>query len=76
MIKYYDIALMQTKINYYQAMRDHPEGKFAPGAIACVGAGNGGRFASTKELHVMKYDQAMVGPETKDWENAVKDEHD
>jgi hypothetical protein len=29
------------------------------GEIACVGAGLGGGFENTTELHVIKYDEAM-----------------
>jgi hypothetical protein len=41
-----------------------------------VGAGIGGGFTNTMELHVMKYDQALQGPEAKEWAIAVEEEHD
>jgi hypothetical protein len=28
------------------------------------------------ELHVMKYDQAVNGPEAKEWAKAVEEEHE
>jgi hypothetical protein len=40
-----------------------------------VGAGISGGFANTMELHVMKYDQAVNGPEAKEWAKAVEEEH-
>ena len=40
-----------------------------------VGAGLGGRFESTTELHVMKYKNAMQTPDKEKWKNAVKEEH-
>jgi formylmethanofuran dehydrogenase subunit E-like metal-binding protein len=70
-----DIGLTQAKINYYEAMRDFSQGEFAPREVACVGAGIGGGFANTMELHVMKYDQAVNGPEAKEWAIAVEEEH-
>jgi hypothetical protein len=71
----YEISLIQAEIMYYEAMKEFPEGEFAPGEMACVGAGLGGRFDNTKELHVMKYDQAMAGEDTEKWKVAVKEEH-
>ena len=38
-------------------------GKIFEGEVACVGAGLGGRFGHTSELHVMKYKQAMASPD-------------
>jgi hypothetical protein len=71
----YEIGLSQAEITYYEAMKDFPEGEFAPGEMACVGAGLGGGFTNTKELHVMKFDQAMAGADAEQWKEAVKDEH-
>ena len=59
----YEIGLTRAEVEYYQAMKDFPEGEYAPGELTCVGAGIGGGFANTKELHVMKYDEAMAGNE-------------
>ena len=46
------------------------------GELACVGASIGGGFINTQELHVMKYDEAMAGPDAVHWSDAVVDEHD
>jgi len=42
---------------------------------ACVGAGIGGGFQNTKELHVMKYKEAMNTLDKIEWEGAVEKEH-
>ena len=76
----YEIGLTMSEIRYYAAMKEFPEGEFAPGevacgAVACVGAGLGGGFENTKELHVMKYKKAMMTKDVKNWKVAVEDEH-
>jgi hypothetical protein len=43
--------------------------------VACVGAGIGGGFVNTNELHVMKYQQAMETEDKEQWTLAVKEEH-
>ena len=43
---------------------------------ACVGAGIGGGFQNTKELHVMKFKEAMASEDKVEWEGAVDKEHD
>jgi Reverse transcriptase (RNA-dependent DNA polymerase) len=40
-----------------------------------VGAGLGCGFVNTQELHVMKFKEAMAGPEADKWEVAVNKEH-
>jgi hypothetical protein len=69
----YGIELPQAEINYYEAMRDFPQKEFAPGEVACMGAGIGGGFTNTiMEIHVMKYDWVMQGPEaSKEWAIAM-----
>ena len=37
-----------------------------------MGAGVGGGFINTQELHVLKYNQAMKGSDKKQWEVAVE----
>jgi hypothetical protein len=44
--------------------------------FACVGAGLGGGFENTTELHVMKYDEAMKSPDAEQWQRAVKEEYE
>ena len=43
--------------------------------LACIGAGIGGGFNNTAELHVMKYNQAMQTPDRDKWKKAVQDEY-
>ena len=42
--------------------------------IATIGAGVGGGFKDTHELHVMKYKEAMKSPDKEKWDEAVKEE--
>ncbi|MGL5501387.1 MAG: hypothetical protein ACRDCK_09620, partial [Plesiomonas shigelloides] len=44
--------------------------------VQLVGAGLGGGFINTSELHVMKYDEAMATADCKEWDKAVEKEHD
>jgi hypothetical protein len=62
------LALTDAETKYYDCMRMCRE-------IACVGAGIGGGFDNTTELHVMKYDIAMQSPDSEGWKQAVEDEH-
>ena len=41
-----------------------------------VGAGIGGGFENTNELKPMKYDQAINGPDAKEWRAEIENEHD
>jgi hypothetical protein len=41
-----------------------------------VGAGLGGGFENTQELHVMKYKEAMKTPDKPDWIKGVNEEHE
>ena len=72
----YEIKLTVAEEHYYEAMKEIHEGEFVAEEITCVGAGIGGGFANTKELHVMKYKQAMATEDVKQWERAVDEEHD
>ena len=42
----------------------------------CVGAGLGGGFDNTNELHVMTYSEAMSKPDWAEWEKSVDKEHE
>ena len=44
--------------------------------IGLVGAGVGGGFEDTNELHVMTFDEAMASGEEEEWFDAVEEEHD
>jgi hypothetical protein len=43
--------------------------------MALIGAGIGGGFVNTEELHVMNYNEAIKSERDK-WDYAVKEEHD
>ena len=49
---------------------------YVQGEYACVGAGIGGGFDNTSELHVMTYDEAMSKPDKAEWIKAVDKEHE
>ncbi|MGH7955289.1 MAG: reverse transcriptase domain-containing protein [Gloeomargaritales cyanobacterium] len=70
------IGLTTAEQNYYAIFQNQEEEEFDPQEIACVGAGLGGGFMNTQELHVMKYSEAMKGPDKDKWEKAVEEEHD
>jgi hypothetical protein len=72
----YEIKLTVAEEHYYDAMQEIHEGEFIKNEVNCVGAGLEGGFANTKELHVMKYKQAMATEDVKQWERAVNEEHD
>ena len=69
-----EIALSSAEAKYQKAMKSHCE--IQHGEYSLVGAGIGGGFANTQELHVMKYEKAMRGPDSKEWGHAVTVEHD
>jgi hypothetical protein len=64
----YSIALTEAEQQYYKIM--HKSGEFA-----FVGAGLGGGFMNTSELHVMKYKEAMASSNHDKWQKAVNEEH-
>jgi hypothetical protein len=69
----YEIALTASEIQYYATMKELGENA---GEINCVGAGLGGGFEHTSELHVMKYGEAMQTKDKGNWEIGVKEEHE
>jgi len=77
----YEIKLTEAECNFYKAMATFAEPKydereFTLGELAFVGAGLGGGFEDTHELHVMKYDEAMASDDAGKWQEAVKEEYD
>jgi hypothetical protein len=68
----YSFQMAPTEEFYYNlSMEEKKENE-----LSCVGAGLGGGFLNTEELHVMKYDQAMQTQDIKEWEQAVDKEHE
>ena len=60
---------MAAEVEYYATMNKI-------GELACVGAGLGGGFDNTNELHVMKYNEAMATGDKDKWTEAAKKEYD
>ena len=77
-------AYSEAEINYYCTLKeidgfDGNDGATMTGSsikdeIALIGAGVGGGFTNTQELHVMKYKEAMTTSKKKEWEQAVREE--
>jgi hypothetical protein len=65
----YAIGLTDAEQQYYKIMRES-------GEFAFVGAGLGGGFTNTSELHVMKYKEAMASSDRDKWQKAVDEEHE
>ena len=75
-------AFSKSELEYYNALKEIDDfdgndlaamtGSRIKDEIALIGAGVGGGFNNTKELHVMKYKEAMATSKKKEWEQAVK----
>jgi hypothetical protein len=61
----FPLQLTQAEENYLNYMKECNE-------IACAGAGIGGGFEHTTELHVMKFDAAMKSRDAAHWKNLQK----
>jgi len=61
--------------NYYELIIEEDEYD-DKNELACMGAGLGGRFDNTTELHPMNYKTAMKTPDKEKWKRAVEEEHD
>ena len=72
----YKIELTRAEQQYYDAMRQCVDQEVSNHEFACVGAGIGGGFTNTQELHVMKFGQAMATNDKEHWEKAVVEEHE
>ena len=80
----YEIALTAAEIAYYDTMQGLGENAGEYGCLSAellneygnVGAGLGGGFDNTHELHVMKYKEAMKTPDKPHWIKGVNEEHE
>jgi hypothetical protein len=63
------IRITKTEEELYRELRANKE-------LGCVGAGVGGGFDHTTELHVMKYRDAVASGDATQWSRAVEEEHD
>jgi hypothetical protein len=68
-LEQHPLKLTKAEINVHNRMNKIND-------IACVGAGIGGGFKTTTELHVMKYDEAMKSPDAGQWQRSVQEEHE
>ena len=65
-------AILHDEVARLQPQHDETE---RPHELTMVGAGVGGGFINTQELHVMKCDEAMQGPDADKWRRAVEEEY-
>ena len=71
-----NMALTKAEEKYYNTIiKLRKYGAMWNAEVAFIGAGLGGGFRNTQELHVMKYDEAMSSPDRSKWEEAVDKEH-
>ncbi len=70
MANYYDVlGIDENEVKVLQMLND------SVSEYINVGAGVGGGFTNTNELHVMKYHEAPNGPDGKKWKAKVKRQH-
>jgi hypothetical protein len=77
----YEILLTAAEIQYYDTMKGLDENAGEYGCVSAVlseyghvGAGLGGGFGNTQELHVTKYKEAMRTPDKPKWVKGVNEE--
>lgn len=63
------VGITKAEEKLFQALKTINE-------LGCVGAGVGGGFEHTSELHVMKFDEAMASGNAAEWSKAVEEEHE
>jgi hypothetical protein len=66
--KDHKLQLTSAEETYYSSMKEL-------GEFGLIGAGIGGGFENTSELHVMKYNEAMTKDDKVNWDKAVEEEH-
>jgi len=72
----YKCRLTDAEANYYSAMKEIGALNADAHEFGMVGAGLGGGFENTAELHAMKYNAAMQTKDKVKWEQAVEKEHE
>ena len=72
----YEMMLSDAEKVYYDYMTNCPDENHKVALeLSCVGAGIGGGFEHTQELHAMKFEEAMQTEDKKKWEVAVEEEY-
>lgn len=79
----FEMKLTNAELNYYDIMTQLQGFQGELGCVmseveemTLVGSALGGGFDNTTELHVMKYDEVMAGPDKSEWEASIIEEHD
>jgi len=80
------MSLSSAEQNYYTALMTPSSDEYMPyevvniglniNELAAVGAGIGGGFSNTSELRVLKYKEAINGPDREYWLKAIGEEHE
>ena len=80
------MSLNSAEQNYYTALMTASSNEYMPyevvnialniNELAAVGAGIGGGFLNTSELRVLKYKEAINGPDREHWLKAIEEEHE
>ena len=70
-----NVVATEVEATYLAKLKEIESFENATSELALVGAGVGGGFENTQELHVMKYDEAMAGPDADKWKQAVEEEY-
>eukprot|EP00984_Skeletonema_dohrnii_P009430 scaffold3616_cov97-Skeletonema_dohrnii-CCMP3373.AAC.1 len=67
-------GITAADLQYMQQMMDHLNEDDIQADVMGVGAGVGGGFTNTTELHVLNYKQAMESEDREEWKKEVKNE--
>ena len=70
-----DVAISTIHQNYYAQLCELDEDEAKNVEIAAVGSGLGGEFNHTSKLKVMKFKEAMNGPDSDKRKEEIKNEH-
>ena len=69
-----EIGTTAAEINYFATLMEL-EDEESKNECGLVGAGIGGGFNHTSELHVMKFEEALAGPDAEEWKKEIENEH-
>ena len=74
--EYHNVMSCGVEFSYLQQLKEIESYENATSEVALVGAGVGGGFENTQELHVMKYNEAMASNDKTKWEKAIEEEYE
>lgn len=83
--RFREVSAVASMQNYFECLENYDDDEMElvtevsnamVDKISGVGASLGGGFANTSELRVMKYEEAITGPDSDKWATEVDKEHD